>query len=211
MAKNKRSKIKNETTKNHNKKTGELIALAHQGTQKSIKKISDFIQTTKSKDLEATAKIAKDEAEFFYYSPNNDQEKKDLLLAKIINDREDRLIMDSECKASAAKFELEKLDLERAVHQKLLKSLPKAKQKDWQYCFSEDYYQTVLGRLQEIEDDIDYEKKWIETAKKSIKTKKYLDLPFDFFQHYHWDYEDENFWSGNDLVGQPNEPEEPPF
>jgi len=201
MPKNKTSQPKNKTPKTVDKNVGQLVALAHQGTQKSIKEISNFTERTKDKNLKAIAEIAKGEAEYFHYSPANKQEEKDLLLAKIISEREDHLIMDLECQAGAAEFELERLDLERTVHKKLLKSLPKTKQHDWQYYFSEDYYQTVVNRLEEIEKDIDYENKWIETAKKLIKTKKYLSLPPDFFRHYHWDYEGMDFWP-DDIIAQ---------
>ena len=115
MVKNKRSKPKNKTAEISEKKVGELVALAHQGTMESIKKISDFTKTAKNKNLKAMAEIAKDEAEYFYYSPTSEQEEKDLLLAKIIRDREDHLTMDLKCQAGAAKFELEKLDLKVAV------------------------------------------------------------------------------------------------
>jgi|SRR3989338_2667270 len=205
MVKNKRSKPKNKTAEISEKKVGELVALAHQGTMESIKKISDFTKTAKNKNLKAMAEIAKDEAEYFYYSPTSEQEEKDLLLAKIIRDREDHLTMDLKCQAGAAKFELEKLDLAREIHKKLLKSLPKTKQKDWQYYFSEDHYQTIANRLQEIEKDIDYETNWIETAKKIIKTKKYLNLPPDFFKHYHWDYEGIDFWPNDSVLQKNNE------
>lgn len=209
MSKNLKSKIR--VDKAGEEKISELIDLAHQGSQQSIEKLSEIIKTAKDEGLKATAKIAKEEAEYFYYSPENNQEEKDLLLMKMIRDREDSLIMDLESRAGAAKFELEKLDIEREVHQELLKVLPEDKQKDWQYNFSEDYYTTVAGRLQEIEADIEYENRWLEMAKKLIKTKKYFDLPPDFFQHYHWDYEDTNFWSDNDFADLPDEPEEPPF
>jgi len=204
MTKSKKPKLKNKATKISDKKVSELVVLAHQGTQESIKKVSGATKATKNKNLKVMAEIAKGEAEYFYYSPTNEQEEKDLLLAKIIKEREDCLIMDLECRSGAAKFALEKLDIEREVHKKLLKSLPKTKQEDWQYCFSEDYYQTVVNRLKEIEEDIDYATNWIETAKKLIKTKKYLSFPPDFFQHYHWDHEGIDFWP-DDIISRNND------
>lgn len=144
------------------------------------------------------------------HEPTNKQEERDFLLAKLISDRENVLWRLTD-KIKSAEFSLEKSDLDREIHQMLLKGLSKEKQADWQYNFSEDYYQTILNRLNQLQTELTYEKKWLETAKKFIKTKKYLNLPSLFFQSYHFDYENEFFWDDGCENHQNYEPEEIPF
>jgi len=63
-------------------------------------------------------------------SPVNDQEEKELLLAKMIFTGEQRL-MDLESKAGAAKWELEKLDLDRQIHRRIMAGIEPAPSLLW--------------------------------------------------------------------------------
>lgn len=123
-----------------------------------------------------------------HYTPQNEREEKELLLAKMIKDKEDRLdnLM---AKADNAKFEIEKLDIDREVYKKIV-----AKNKNYEYWFSEDYYTTVKNKLAGLEEDIAYETLWIKEAEKLFKTEKYKNIPADFFYHFHFDGEGGTFW-----------------
>jgi len=175
-----------EKAKNKTKK--QLIKLAHESSEESLKKISEIVAETKDGELKKFAGFAYDEGEFLYYTPQNEREEKELLLAKMIWEKEDRLdnLM---AKADNAKFEIRKLDLDREVYQKIL-----AKNKNYEYWFSEDYYTTVKNKLAELEEDMAYESLWVAEARKSIKTEKYKNIPADFFYHFHFDGESGTFW-----------------
>lgn len=193
MAKNskKRKKSKKAGTSAKgakNKAEKQLIKLAHEGSKESLKKISKIAAKSKDDGLKKFAGFAYDEGEFLHYTPRNKREEKELLLAKMIWEKEERL--DSlMLKVDNAKFEIRKLDLEREIYQKIL-----AKNKNYEYWFSEDYYTTVKNRLVELEDDMTYESMWIAEAQKLIKTEKYKNIPAGFFYHFHFDGEDGILW-----------------
>ncbi|MDD2656230.1 MAG: hypothetical protein PHQ18_01525 [Patescibacteria group bacterium] len=175
----------------------QLQKWAHAGTAESIEKLEDFIVREPSKELREYAKIAYDEALFFYYSPNSKQEEKDFLTAKMIIQKERRL-WDRMDKAGAARFELSKMDVERDIHKRMIKTATKKEQEEWKYNFSEDYYTTVRMRLAELTDEIEYTSAWIKTAHEAIKLKKYKQVPEDLFDHIHFDGEDSTFWEDDE-------------
>ncbi len=176
----------------------QLLGWAHEGSEASLKKLSDFILKEKDKDLREFAQLAYDEAEYLYYSPRNEKEEQEFLLAKMAQERDTRL-WELLVKADAAKLELQRLEADRRVHRKLMLDFKKQKKKtsvteEWQYRFSEDYCQTVRHRLQELEDDIAYESAWLAVAKGMITTKRFLKIPAEFWEHVHWDGEGDTFW-----------------
>ncbi|MFA6526555.1 MAG: hypothetical protein WCT26_04055 [Candidatus Buchananbacteria bacterium] len=122
------------------------------------------------------------------YEPSNDQEERDLLLAKMIFDRENH-VSDLEIEINAAKFALKKLDLEREVHRDLMAGINQERQAEWQYNFSEDFYLMERQDLERLQDEAAYDAKWLEAARKLIKTEKYLSVPSGFFRNYHFDYD----------------------
>lgn len=171
---------------------GQLMVWAHQGDEESLKKLEDFMLKEKNSDLREFAQLAYNEAEYLYYSPRNEKEEQEFLLAKMVHERDARL-WELIGKADAAKFELQKLDLDRRVHRQVMsniKNQPKtASAQEWQYCFSEDYYKMVQHRLHELEDDISYESAWLEQAKGMIIAKRYQKVPAEIWEHIHWDGE----------------------
>lgn len=111
-----------------NETFAELNSLAHAGTKEAIIKLRKFIASEKNEDLRGYAECALDEAEFFYYSPQNEKEEKEFRLAKIIWRRENNLF-DRQAKLGAAKLELEELDLDREINQKVCRKLNNAELK----------------------------------------------------------------------------------
>ncbi len=157
--------------------------------------------------MKSFAEMALDEAWFMYLSPRNKKEENELLLAKVIDEKM-RHLDDLETKAEGARFDVEKLLLERKMHNRVMKGkLSKAKKEDWKYNFCEDWLTMVKGRLAELEAEIEYESKWLDTATASLTTERYRIIPFGFFDHYHWDYEDVDYW-GRDFRSEDDEPEE---
>lgn len=175
----------------------QLIAWANEGSKKSIQKIKDFISQNDDDKLKFWAEIALEEAEYFCYAPDNKKEEYDFQLAQMVFTREEKLYYKMS-KANAARLELRKLDVERIVHEGVLKSLTDKDQiKNWKYNFCEDYYLIVKNRLQEIEEGLAYEEAWLEQAKKMVEKTQYKDVSRDFFQSIHEDGEDIDFWSDN--------------
>lgn len=193
---------------------GQLLNWAHEGSEASLKKLSNFILKEKDSDLREFAQLAYDEAEYFYYSPKGEKEEQEFLLAKMVYERDTRL-WELLVKADAAKLELQRLDADRRIHRRLMLELKKKMKmklaEEWQYRFSEDYCQMVQHRLQELENDIAYESAWLAQAKAMITTKRFTNIPADFWEHVHWDGEGNTFWT-DDMDNDPaNDIEEPPF
>lgn len=179
------------------KNTGlsKALKLAHVGTKDSIKKLEDFIVKEKDPELRAQAGLALGEATYFYYSPRNKQEEKEFLLAKMVHER-GQYILRLMGEADEAKLALEKMEIERDVHNELAKTgAGKKNWEDWKYNFSEDFYVCERNRYHDAVEKLDYESAWVETARKLIKNKKYLSVPEDVWEHIHWDGERHPFWT----------------
>lgn len=188
--------IKKQTNKQavqkskHGDVKAQLTKWAHEGTKESIDNILDFINKTKDDDLKGFAHCAYEEASYFYYGPQNDDEESDFLLAKMILNKE-KEIETLLCRIESGEFKIKRLKLDERVHHQLLKK-PNLSE-DWKYRFSEDYFGLCEGRVEELKDDIAYNKAWIEAAKKLIKHKKYQTIPEDVLLSIHFDWEDDSF------------------
>lgn len=175
----------------------QLTAWAHEGTQKSIEKILEFIKNEKDKDILGFADCAYHEAAFFYYSPQTDQEEKDFLTAKMIADRDWRVYELSE-KADAARLELKRLAIDKEVDKRVVKKY-KGDKEDWEYSrFSDDYMMMIKDKLQGFEEEIEYEMRWIDEANKMIKNEKYRNIPFNVLKNIHLDNEGSSIWDDDD-------------
>lgn len=171
-----------------------LVNLAHAGTEEAVNSLYEFIQKEKNESLRDYAKIALEEAEFFYYSPDTDQEERDFLLARSIYRRQEQL-WHLESKADSCRLKLQEMDLGRKVHRQIIKGTAvKEKNDAWKYNFSEEFYFMVKNRLGEIEDEMAYEAAWLKEAREQIKTKKYLSIPWHIFEHIRFDADAGSIW-----------------
>lgn len=165
-----------------------LDVLAKDGTVEAIKKIEDWVAREQNWDIKTWAELALSEAKRCYYSPRNELEENDFLLAKMVKDRENiSLVILS--KIDAIKLELRQLALKKSVCDRL-----KKEEKESEYGFSDDYRITVRSRLSELENELSYSASWIAEAKKMIKNKKFKDMPQDVMGSIHLSGEGNNFW-----------------
>jgi len=168
----------------------ELQNLAHSGTKEAVTKIEKYLEIEKDSEKRAYGEMALEECEFFLYEPRNEKEEKELMLCDLIKQRE-RRVDDLMIRADGLEMRLEKMALEKKVHEKVLK-VNKHKQEDWQYFWLEDFMVRAKNELQEIEGDLAYEEAWIIEAKKMITTERYKKIPFRFLEHFDFGFE-ENF------------------
>jgi len=187
------------------KKTGpsaypELDKWVHQGTAESLKKIDEYIRKCGPGEKRDFAEMARGEAEFWYYSPRNEKDEEQYVLAKIIRQKE-KDAFKLEMKIESAKVELRRLNWDKKIHEKLLKKLDAKRKEEWKYNFSEDYASMVERRLNELEDNLSYEKAWIKEARKMITLKKYSDVPDRVFSSVFVDDDFGSFWDEEDEDG----------
>ena len=171
---------------------GWLNDQAHSGTEKSMKNLEDFIANEKHDGLVSYAKIALDEAKYFYYCSNNEQEEKDFLLAKMIRQREEK-IFDLEMEIDMLKLKLEKLNLDKKVHGQVLKNLDSRHLGKWGIFFSDAPVSLTGNELNKLEDEFAYLEIWVAQARKMIKTERFKQIPNEVIDHIHLDGDDEDF------------------
>jgi hypothetical protein len=154
----------------------ELDKLVHQGTAESLKKIDEYIRKCGPGEKRDFAEMAREEAEFWYYSPRNEKDEKEYVLAKVIRKYENN-VSRLEIKMMAAEAELKRLAWEKNIHDKLMKKLDAKKREAWKYNYIEDFSLMTKRRLAELKDSVDYDKAWIAEARKMITLKKYTNIP----------------------------------
>jgi hypothetical protein len=162
-----------------------------------VKKTSKKTKTKKKENFKKTTKeifdfpdVTYEDKDFLKYVPTNEQEERDLLIAKLIFEKEN-LIESLLQKADSAKFEIERLGIEKEIEYKIVK----IKNEDqFESRFSEDYLMIVESKLQAIEDDIAHWSLWISEAEKMIGAEKYKNVPGWFFDSFHFEGEEGSFW-----------------
>lgn len=179
-------------------KEGSIMEWAHEGTKESVEKLERFIEGTFDEDARIMAEIALDEARFNYLCANNAQEERDLELAFLIVENEERRFTLQE-KIDVAEHELAVLEIEKDVHDALIANANKARKKEWEYNFSEDHRMTVVMRRDELRDESLYLDAWIAQARKLIKTEKYKNLPKGALDGWHLYSEGVSIWDDDDV------------
>jgi len=167
------------------------------GTQESLWALEKLARDVESPEEENYVELMLDEAQFQFYAPKNEQEKNDLRLAKMIMDRDEQF-WNMDMKAESAASKLENLAFDKKVHERVMASKDGKKHKDWQYNYCHDFETIVRQREAELRDRLAYEASWVCEAKMMLKTEKYLELPFDFFENNIFFADDNRFWEDAD-------------
>lgn len=170
---------------------------AHEGTKESVEKLERFIESTFDEDARIMAEIALDEARFNYLCANNAQEERDLELAFLIVENEERRFALQE-KIDVAEHELAVLEIEKDVHDALIANANKARKEEWKYNFSEDHRMTIVMRRDALKDEVLYTDAWLAQARKLIKTEKYKNLPHGALDGWHHFSEGVSIWDDDD-------------
>ncbi|MBU2542360.1 hypothetical protein KJ785_02270 [Patescibacteria group bacterium] len=169
---------------------GRLNDWAHAGTKEGVENLKKFIANERDRDLREHAKIALEEAKFFYYGPDTDTDEKDFMLARLIH-QYDKHIWELLSEADDLKEEIKEFKLKKAVHKRVMnRNLSEETYKEWEYNVMDDFIFYERNRLYEIEQDVRYKSAWIIEAKKMVSSKKYLNMPADEFDHIHFANED---------------------
>lgn len=170
----------------------EMQELAHLGTKEAVEKIEKYIKNENDLEKKSYAQMALEECEFNYYEAKNEKEEEEFMLCALI--RENEMKVESlKDKVENIKMRMDKLSLEKKVHEKVL-AKHKNKEEAWRYNWMEDFVISEENQLHEIEDQIAYEKAWIEEAKKMITVARYKTMPARYLESF-----DFNF--GSDFLG----------
>jgi len=167
---------------------GELQKMAHEGTKEAVEKIRKYVEAEKDFEKKSYAEMALEECEVFYYQPRNEKEEEDFLLSELIR-RKENYIDDLMMKIEGIESEIEKLMLEKKVHEKVLSS-HKNKKEEWKYNWMQDFVTMEENKLGEIRDELAYDEAWVVEAKKIITTARYRNMPKRHLEHYDFNVDD---------------------
>ncbi|MFA6159597.1 MAG: hypothetical protein WC678_00715 [Parcubacteria group bacterium] len=170
---------------------GELQKLAHSGTKEAIEKIEKYIKIEKDYDKRAYAEMALEECEMFFYQPKNEKEDEEFTLSELIR-RKERYIDDQTMKMCDIKERIEKLMLEKKVHEKVL-AKHKNKKEEWKYNWMQDFVSMEENELHKIEEDLGYDEAWVAEAKKMITTARYKNMPARQLGHFNFNFGEDYF------------------
>jgi hypothetical protein len=165
---------------------GELQGLAHAGTKEAIEKIEQYLQTEKDAGKRAYAELALEECELFYYQSMNEKEEEEFTLCELIRRREEDII-DLMMEAEDIEGRLEKLTLEKKIHEKVL-AKHKNKKKDWEYNWLQDFMTMAKEDSRQIKDELAYAEAWVAEAKKMITTERYKTMPARHLEHFDFNF-----------------------
>lgn len=168
----------------------ELDKLVESGTKEAQAAIKQYIKSEKDEEKREMAQRALAACEAQYYEPQNDKEEQEFILCKLISMRE-REIGELEEEATQSELELDKLALEKKVHEQVM-AKHKDKQKAWADRWIEDLRQAELNNLKALEDDLEYETAWVAAAKRMITTPRYKGgIEARHFEHYDFLFDEE--------------------
>jgi len=170
------------------------------GTQESLWALEKLAREAKSPEEENYVELMLQEAQFQFYAPTNKQETDDLRFAKLIMERDEHYWRVS-AKLDAAESKLQNMMLDKKVYLRVMGNEDGKKNKNWEYKYCQDMETMVQNRANELRDELDYEANWAMEAKMMLKTEKYLELPFDFFEVNYFFVDDDIFW--NDAAEDP--------
>ncbi len=154
---------------------------AHEGTVESIEKIRAVMLDTQDDEVIMFAQLAYDEALFNVFSPKTDEDERDFLFGRMIHRSEAKML---DLAIDRERFErlIAEDDINKAVHEKILKSAKKKEREEWKFHWSKDHsvYQRI--RLAEVLEDLAYTKAWLEEAKKLFTSAKYKGAPDQIYE-----------------------------
>lgn len=151
------------------------MTLAHLPTKKAQELLSYFQKSERASEVE-WLEFAIEEGQFHYLSPENEQEEKDLLASKVIQEMEEKII-ELDVEYDDFKQDIEK----KTIEQEAIKELVKKKQLDKDALLGfEDYKYWIECRMEELRKEIAIKEKTVEQIQGSIKTDKYKDIDTDF-------------------------------
>jgi hypothetical protein len=168
----------------------ELDKLVESGTKEAQAAIKQYLKSEKDEEKREMAQRALAACEAQYYEPQTEKEEQEFILCKLISMRE-REIGELEEEAAQSELELDKLKLEKKVHEQVM-AKHKDKQTSWADHWSEESRQIELGNLKAIEDEIEYETAWVAAAKRMITVARYKGgIDARHFEHYDFLFDEE--------------------
>lgn len=168
----------------------ELDKLVESGTKEAQAAIKQYLKAEKDEEKRELAQRALAACEAQYFEPQNAKEEQEFILCKLISMRE-RELVELEEEAVQSELELDKLALEKKVHEQVM-AKHKDKQQAWADHWIEDMRQAEKNNLKAIEEDLEYQTAWVAAAKRMITVPRYKGgIDARHFEHYDFLFDEE--------------------
>lgn len=174
----------------------DIKALGKMGTKEAIAKIEAYLKKEKDLDKKELAELALEECENIYYEPTTEKEDEEFYLSWLIMDKENE-IAGIEDRIDSLEFSLDKFEIEKKVHARVL-AKNKEKKEDWKYFCVDESVLWKDSHLAELKEDLAYLRAWVDEAKKMITTKRYKSgIPMHHLEKFDFSDYEENCCSGD--------------
>lgn len=157
------------------------MTLAHLPTKQAQDLLARF-KTSKRASLVCWLETAVEEGQYHYLSPLNDQEERDYLALKVMQEIEDQVIeMETEC--SGYRHELSKMEIQFEAMRELI---ARGELSEDEMAGAHDYRLWIENRIEDLEQKIAVKEKIQEQILKSVKTERYQALDPTYMRDIHW-------------------------
>lgn len=147
------------------------MTLAHLPTKEAQELLEKFRQSDRADEV-GWLQCAIDEGRFHYLSPTNEQEERDYLALKVLQEMEDQIV-ELETEYSGYEIELNKLEIE---HEAVAALVKKGEIDENEEIVYQDRKTMIESKMEELKKDIETQEKIFDQIKQSIKSEKYKDI-----------------------------------
>ncbi|NIM13257.1 MAG: hypothetical protein GTO45_14185 [Candidatus Aminicenantes bacterium] len=157
------------------------MTLAHTPTKKAQDLLKLFTESDRAHEVGWLA-LAAEEQEFHYLSPENEQEERDYLALKVLQELQDELVQ-LDIQLNEAKVDLDKMEIRYEAVRELVK---KGELEEVDEAGVHDAMVVFKARCEELAEEIEFKDKIFDQVKESIKTEKYKDVDPMSMRNVHW-------------------------
>jgi hypothetical protein len=147
------------------------MTLAHLPTKKAQDLLGQFKETQRASEVR-WLDLAIEEGQFHYLSPENEQEERDYLALKVIQELEDELI-ELQGKYDELRLDLNKKEIEHEAIKELVKNGEVGSEEDTTLQL---YKERLTTQMEELQKQISVKEKTNAQIAKTIKTEKYQNV-----------------------------------
>jgi hypothetical protein len=157
------------------------ITLAHLPTKQAQELLDKFRQSERASEV-GWLECAVDEGQFHYLSPTNEQEEREYLALKVMQELEDEII-DLQVEYDELKLQLDKRTIE---YEAILELIKQGELDADEASGFEDYKMMTEEDMEEFTRQITVKEKTIQQIKKSIKTERYQNVDMMYMRNIHF-------------------------
>lgn len=157
------------------------MTLAHLPTKRAQELLEQFNKSERASEV-GWLDCAMDEGQFHYLSPTNEQEERDYLALKVMQEIEDEIV-DLQVKYDELRLEHDKQKIE---HEAILELIKQGELDEDEALGFHEYKSIQETNMKELAHQIAVKEKTFDQIKKSIKTERYKDVDMMYMRHIHF-------------------------